>query len=216
MLFHMEEPANGTVVPDAGLKKLMRAAVETLPKSPPTDLSLTPPPKKGGRKSYLRSVAEMPVRKWTLKNVPCLELDKNGFALRPWSIGQYRRSRLTIGQRKTRFVLFYNWSGCNIGLACAEAGVKKDDFEAWKKDDPLFVQRLKEAREDVADRLQLRLMMRVGLIPEPEDGIKIHDAALISLIRHLRPNLVADLMEDEPKPKAKPSFNIPRPPSGPA
>lgn len=132
-----------------------------------------------------------------LQNLPPIELDEDGFPLRPRAVTRTRRRTFSIAERKVRFVLVWSFTGGNVMLACQEGGITRKVYKEWIRDDKVFVQCLEDAKEDIADRLQLRLAQRVGLMVQPAT-LKVHDAALFGMLKKYRPGLFdeGDLRKD--------------------
>ena len=148
-----------------------------------------------------------------LENVPALPLDEEGYAIKPPSVSAARKKNFTEMERKVHFVLMFNHSAGNIGLSCQYAGCLRADFLSWKAADALFVKRLNEAQQAIADRAQFRLAQRIGLVRMPA-GIDVHDTALFAYVKQFCNNLpeeVSSPVNSDGKRTQESGTNVPRP-----
>lgn len=133
-----------------------------------------------------------------LDEIPRLELDVEGFAKAPPALAVRSRLKLPLEERKVFAVLWYDYSCGNILVATQEASITRELFQKWLDEDPRFRRGIERAKEDIADRLQLRFMARAGLIRWP-DGVKVNDTVLFTMMKALRPGFgIEDLIPEDP------------------
>lgn len=135
-----------------------------------------------------------------LDNLPPMEIDIDGYPIRPPTAKGPTRAGWTEDRRKVRFILIYNFTGGNETLACLEAGCTYRVYKDWLKTDKRFRARLKDAQREIGDRLQIRLAQSVGLMKKPADVV-INPAILQKLLAHFKPGL----FEEPEEPKNPPS-----------
>lgn len=169
-----------------------------------------PKKKKGGKHRFGMSYSGRFVYD-DLDNLPPIELDKDGFPIRPKAVSFKRRRNFNEDERKVRFVLMWSYTGGNVMLSCQEAGITRQVYDEWTKTDERFSRRLEEAKQDIGDRLQLRLAQRVGLLPMPV-GLRLHDSALFGMVKKYRPGLFAEGVQEGDGIPPEPESHIPRPP----
>ena len=149
----------------------------------------------------------------SLKDLPPVEIDQEGYSIRPRPIRAQRRAYLSPEERQVRWLLMYNYSGGNEVLACMEAGCSREDVKNWLKG-AIFKAAFDRANKDIGARLHMRVMQVIGMMRKPE-GLKVHEAALIALARKFNPEMF-DPLQQEPEPQgeqpAAPDVSIPRPP----
>ena len=126
-----------------------------------------------------------------LNDIPQLEIDVDGFAMKPPSFSKTKRASFSEAQRQVCFVLMWNHSAGNVFLACQYAGCTRAQYLKWKIENPLFSQRLSEAQQEIMDRAQLRLAQRIGLVRMPR-GVEIHDTSLYAYIKRFCPGMGLD------------------------
>lgn len=177
--------------------------VGTLPFSVPEGTK----PKKRTRSARVGMTYTGQLRLNDLNNLPPLDIDADGYAMRPPAVSDQRRKQFSEDERKVRFLLMYNYSGAVIGLSCQEAGITRSIFEGWKLDG-VFQAKLVEVHSEIKDRLQVRLNQRIGLFPASENVPKLHDAALFMLARKFGLDLP---FEEQDAAEEKPQSSIPRP-----
>ena len=145
-----------------------------------------------------------------LNNVPPLQIDEDGYPFKPPCASEHRRKRWTDTEQKVRFVLMWNYTAGNVTLACQEAGIKRVVYNKWRDEDPLFNEKLTEARLEIGDRAAYRLSQRIGLVRQTK-GIDLHDSALFVYVKRYCPELMEGMMELNDAAVAKHQSNIPRP-----
>lgn len=151
-----------------------------------------------------------------IENLPPVEIDCEGYPIRPNAVTHKRRARFTESERQVRFLLMYNFTGGNVTLSCMEAGCTYKVYLEWAEN-KMFRQRIRDMNREIGDRLHIRLAQRTGLMRQPKGGLKVNDSALIGLLRKYKPDFMDDLEPDEPKPEGPVSdksdeTDIPRPP----
>lgn len=175
------------------------------------------------KRSYKKDLKRMALS-WTgrfkyddIDNLPPVEIDLDGYPIRPRPITHKTRVNMGENQRKIRFLLMYNFSGGNIALACMEAGCTYKVYEDWCRDEK-FRERLKDMNRDIGERLHIRLAQRSGLMRQPKGGLKINDSILTGMMRKFKPDYFTGGAPEPPKPEPVHESNesqVPRPDAGP-
>lgn len=150
----------------------------------------------------------------SLKDLPPVEIDQEGYAIRPRPIRARRRALLKTEERQVRWLLMYNFSGGNEVLACMEAGCSREDVKVWMKG-AIFKAAFEKSKKDIGARAHMRVMQVIGMMRKPE-GLKVHEAALIAFARKFSPEMFDPEAQPQQgrspddEPQAEP--DIPRPP----
>lgn len=160
----------------------------------------------------------------SVDHLPPIEIDSNNIAKRPPLALPDPDVEMTIEERKVRFLLMWNYSGGNWTLACQNAGVPRALADEWMEADPRFPTLMRRAQVEIGDRLMLRMMQLVGLIPTMKGSPSIgSSSALFALAKRFKPEEFAEIPggdddggkvrgdEEHEKPPQKTGINIPRP-----
>lgn len=144
--------------------------------------------------------------------VPPVGMTETGQGLRPMRLNAEDRNKLTMEERKERFLMFYDWSCGNVGFACQEAGVLRYVFYNWMKNKK-FNEAVVATEDSIVDRMHMRLISIVGMTGEGPKK-RVTEALLIALIKRFRPDFFRDVDVSQPEPDGKeivPESQVPRP-----
>ena len=134
------------------------------------------------RRQRPKRIAGEDFRYDSVDHLPPIEIDANGFAKKPPTPPEAWKYNFTLEQRKVRFLLMWNFAGGNWTMACQHAGVSRKIAEEWLRDDERIKPLLQRAREEIADRMRLRLFQVAGLVPTPK-AIVVHNSTLLGLVK---------------------------------
>lgn len=177
------------------------------PKKKPDFSKLETYKRNGGRKRGSWSGAGW--HKNDLTNIPPIAMDDNGIPRKPRHYSARGLSVLTEINRMVHFLMWFNWSSGNLTKACQEAGIRLNDFKNWKENKE-FNARLKEIKDEIADRLLYRIVGKMGLLGQDMgDG---QENSMIMLLKTIRPDLFHTEIEgDNEENKSSFTHHISRP-----
>ncbi len=189
------------------ITKVEEVRVNPKPKKKPDFSKLETYKRNGGRKRGSWSGAGW--QKNDLTNIPPIAMDDNGIPRKPRHYSARGLSVLTEINRMVHFLMWFNWSSGNLTKACQEAGIRLNDFKKWKEN-PEFNARLKEIKEEIADRLLYRIVGKMGLLGQDMgDG---QENSMIMLLKTIRPDLFhKDIEGDNEENKSSFTHHISRP-----
>lgn len=134
------------------------------------------------RRQRPKRIAGEDFRYDSVDHLPPIEIDASGFAKRPPTPPEAWRYEFTLEQRKVRFLLMWNFAGGNWTMACQFAGVPRRIADEWMKVDARLPPLLLRAREEIADRMRLRLMQVAGLVSMPKD-VAVNTTTLLAVVK---------------------------------
>lgn len=123
------------------------------------------------------------------------KLDADFYPPFPATLTPRAFAKMSPKRRKARFLMSFNASGGIVGIACRDAGVERDRFKEWMKDDAEFKAKYEDTCLDVADRARFILHQRTGLIKDSRLNLeykKISDHLLAFTVKNICPEIYGD------------------------